>query len=78
MKQAVLHGCHVHAFEYFGGVTEEILYDNMKTAFIADNEGVWHPSRKLLGLANHYGFIPRRCRVRRPERRCYCGLESDG
>jgi len=26
--------CHIHAFDYFGGVTEEILYDRMKNVFI--------------------------------------------
>ena len=42
------------------------LYDNMKTAFICD-DGVWKVNRRLLSFANHYGFIPRRCRVRRPQ-----------
>ena len=26
--------CHQHAFDYFGGVTQEILYDNMKVVVI--------------------------------------------
>jgi transposase len=26
--------CHLHAFEYFGGYTEEILYDNIKTVIL--------------------------------------------
>lgn len=67
MDQATLHLCHVNAFEYFGGVPREILYDNMKTAFIRDIEGVWKPNKNLLQLAAHYGFRPRRCRVRRPQ-----------
>ena len=45
----------------------EILYDNMRTAFQPDAEGVWRPTKKLLALAVHYGFVPQRCRVRRPE-----------
>ena len=41
MKQSVLLFCHIAAFMYFGVVPREILYDNMKTAFICDAEGVW-------------------------------------
>lgn len=67
MDQATLHHCHVKAFEYFGGVPREILYDNMKTAFIRDSDGVWKANKHLLQLAAHYGFRPRRCRVRRPQ-----------
>lgn len=67
MRQSVLHGCHVKAFEYFGGVAREILYDNMKTAFVCDSEGNFYPNRKLLGFAHHYGYTPKRCMVRRPQ-----------
>ncbi|MBN1241863.1 MAG: IS21 family transposase [Spirochaetales bacterium] len=67
MDQATLLACHVLAFDCFGGVPCEILYDNMRTAFAPDAEGVWQPTKRLLALAAHYGFAPRRCRVRRPE-----------
>ncbi len=68
MKMSVLLACHVAAFAYFGGVPEEILYDNMKTAFVYNaDEGKFQPNKKLLQLASHYGFMPRRCRVRRPQ-----------
>jgi transposase len=41
--------CHIRAFEHFGGVPGEILYDRMKNVFI----------RKLAGkTALHYGFQP--------------------
>ncbi len=68
MNQATVLMCHVLAFQYFGGVPQEILYDNMKTAFIystADQK--WVPNKHLLSLARHYGFTPRRCQVRRPQ-----------
>jgi len=65
MKQSVMLDCHRRAFEYFGGVPREILYDNMKTAWCCMSDQGWQPNPKLMGLANHYGFIPRRCRVRR-------------
>jgi transposase len=67
MDSPTLLACHALAFAYFGGVPSEILYDNMRTAFQPDSEGVWRPTKKLLSLAVHYGFIPQRCRVRRPE-----------
>jgi hypothetical protein len=67
MDTATVLACHALAFAYFGGVPREILYDNMRTAFQPDAEGVWRPTKKLLALAVHYGFAPKRCRVRRPE-----------
>lgn len=67
MDQSTLLACHVLAFSSFGGVPCEILYDNMRTAFAPDADGLWHPTKRLLALAAHYGFAPLRCRVRRPE-----------
>jgi transposase len=67
MGTATLLACHALAFAYFGGVPSEILYDNMRTAFQPDAEGTWRPTKKLMALAVHYGFAPKRCRVRRPE-----------
>jgi transposase len=67
MKLDTLLSCHIDAFHYFGGVPHAILYDNMKTAFIADSSGVFHPQKSLMSLASHYGFVPERCRVRRPQ-----------
>jgi transposase len=67
MKQSVFLACHVLAFIYFGGVPREILYDNLKTAFVRGTDGRFEPNRKLLAFALHHGFVPRRCRVRRPE-----------
>jgi hypothetical protein len=67
MKQSFFEACHFKAFEYVGGVPKEILYDNMKTAFVCDAEGRFYPNKRLLALANHYGFVPKRCRIRRPQ-----------
>jgi hypothetical protein len=67
MREAVLLACLKEAFQYFGGVVNEVLFDNMKTAFLADAEGIFHPNLRLLSFAHHYGFVPRRCRVRRPQ-----------
>jgi len=57
--------CHVHAFEFFGGVPHEALYDNMKTV-VLERDGYgpgvhrFHPT--LWDLAKHYNFQPRLCR----------------
>jgi hypothetical protein len=67
MDQATLLACHTLAFEYFGGIPHEVLYDNMRTAFTWDEEGAFKPTLRLLTLAVHYGFSPKHCRVRRPE-----------
>lgn len=66
MTSATLLACHQEAFRFFGGVPTEILYDNMKTAWIFDGEA-WKPNKRLAAFAIHYGFTPKRCRVRRPE-----------
>jgi len=50
--------CHIHAFAYFGGVTEEILYDRMKNVFIGKIAGKNKFNDTLVGFALHYGFKP--------------------
>jgi len=67
MKQSLLLQAHIQAFQWFGGIPQEILYDNMKTAFCLNAEKEFKPNRKLLAFAHHYGFTPKRCRVRRPQ-----------
>jgi len=68
MKQPVLFACMKRAFNYFGGVPFEILFDNMKTAFLYDYEKEqWVVNPKMVVFAVHYGFKPKRCRVRRPQ-----------
>ena len=50
--------CHIHAFEYFGGVPDEILYDRMKNVYIGKVAGKKKFNSTLLGFALHYGFKP--------------------
>jgi transposase len=66
MKSATLLACHIEAFKYFSGVVREILYDNMKTAWL-NRGGVWEVHPALLAFAAHCGFEPKRCKVRRPQ-----------
>ena len=59
-----LRACHEHAFEAFGGVPQEALYDNMRTVVQQRNaygRGLhrFHPGLK--DLAHHYTFLPRLC-----------------
>jgi transposase len=50
--------CHIHAFEFFGGVPQEILYDRMKNVFIGRIAGRDKFNSYLTSFALHYGFRP--------------------
>lgn len=49
---------HIRAFEFFGGVPYEILYDRMKNVFIRRVAGKTTFTQSLVDLAVHYGFSP--------------------
>lgn len=58
-------GCHVRAFEFFGGIARELLYDNVKTVVIerdAYGAGLHRFHASLWDVAKHYNFQPRLCR----------------
>jgi transposase len=58
---------HRNALEFFGGVPQKIMIDNLKSAVLEHPRGgvpVYHP--RYLDLAAHYGFEPRACNVRAP------------
>ena len=58
--------CHQQAFEFFGGVPEKVMVDNLKSAVLEHRLGqpiVYNPH--YLDFAKHYGFDPRACNVRR-------------
>jgi transposase len=61
--------CHQHAFDWFGGLTDEILYDNPKTVVLKrDWDGrviEWHP--QFWDFAPYHGFTPRLCRPYRAQ-----------
>ena len=58
---------HEHAFEHFGGVTREILFDRMRTVVAGTVEGRprWNPTFEA--FARHWGFEPRACRPYRAQ-----------
>lgn len=62
-----LMSCLVRAFHYFGGVTEVLLTDNMKTIVDDRIDGQPKWNARFLDFASYYGFLPRACRPYRPE-----------
>lgn len=53
----------IRSFEYFGGVTAEVLVDNQKSAVLhASNSGSPKFNERFVDLAGQYGFIPHACR----------------
>jgi len=57
---------HIDFFEHLGGVTEEMIYDNMRVAvkrFVGSTEK--EPTQGLLELSNYYHFGFRFCNVRK-------------
>lgn len=59
--------CHVHAFNYFGGVTRLLISDNCKTATISNTHYDTILNRSYQELAEHYGTAIVPARVRRPQ-----------
>jgi transposase len=58
----------LRSFEYFGGVTQEVLVDNQKSAVLSHSVGqgaVFNP--RFVDLAGYYGFTPRACRPYRAQ-----------
>lgn len=53
----------IRSLEYFGGVPEEVLVDNQKSAVLKPaHRGKPTFNERFLDLAGHYGFTPRACR----------------
>jgi len=58
---------HQHAFEFFGGVPQRVVLDNLKAAIL---RACWHDpavQRSYRDCAEHYGFLIAPCRPRTPE-----------
>lgn len=56
-KKLTFFRCHIHAFEYFGGVPEKVVPDNLKAAVVKASFTDPVVNRVYLRLAEHYGFI---------------------
>ena len=59
--------CHVHAFNYFGGVTRLLIPDNCKTATSSNTRYDTVLNRSYQELADYYGTAIVPARVRRPK-----------
>jgi transposase len=62
--------CQQHAWEYFGGITRDVIVDNCKVAVLRHPRGqpaVLNPH--YLDFANHYGFAIKACAVHQPQQK---------
>ncbi len=65
MRQETFQQCHINAFEYFGGIPQTILYDNLKSVVIQrdkygkNNHGF---NNAFLDFSKTYKFIPKLCK----------------
>lgn len=67
-KQEHFLGCHARAFEYFSGVPESVMVDNLKSAVLQNKRGeppVWNP--RYAEFAQDYGFAIVACNPRSPQ-----------
>ncbi len=72
LAQSMEHFLHAHrnAWEYFGGVTAEVMVDNAKTAVLDHPRGgppAFHP--RYLDFAQHYGFRIKACAPAQPQQK---------
>lgn len=69
-KLDTLLSCHENAFDYFGGVPFEVLYDNMKTVITERDcygQGKHRLQSAFWDFSKHHNFIPRVCRPYRAQ-----------
>ena len=67
MKQENWLMCHVHAYEYFGGVTRVLVPDNLKTGIVANTRYETQLNESYRELAEYYGTAIVPARVRKPQ-----------
>lgn len=74
-RQETFFQCHIRAFEFFGGVPEQVVPDNLKAAVIKASHEDPLVNRAYRSLARHYGFTINPCLPRTPEHKG--GVEND-
>lgn len=74
-KQQTFFDCHIHSFEFFGGVPEKVIPDNLKAAVIRASFDDPLINRAYRKLAEHYRFMICPCMPYTPEHKG--GVESD-
>ena len=67
MKQDIFLACHINAFRFFGGVPQNIVYDNLKSVVLSrlGKDIRFNPS--MLDFAAYYGFKLKVCNPRAPQ-----------
>ncbi len=58
--------CHKRAFNYFGGVPENVKIDNLKAGILEADFYEPTVQRSYAAFAAHYGFHPEPCRIYTP------------
>ena len=56
---------HMEAFEYFGGVPDKVLHDNLKTGVSERLGPLIRFNEQFLEFASHYAFAPKAANIRR-------------
>ena len=59
--------CHIHAYEYFGGVTRVLVPDNLRTGVTANTRYETQLNESYRELAEYYGTAIVPARVRKPQ-----------
>ena len=67
MKEDTFILCHVHAFEYFGGVTRLLIPDNLKTGVTRNTRYETVIPRAYREMSDHYGTAIVPARVKHPK-----------
>jgi len=66
-KLETLIRCHENAFNWFGGMPDEVLYDNPKTIVLGRTEGQVRLNPRFEDFLRAYGVTPLLCRPRRAQ-----------
>jgi transposase len=66
-RQETFFACHIHAFEYFGGVPRKVVPDNLKAAVITASMQDPTINVAYQQLAQHYGFLISPCLPYHPQ-----------
>ena len=67
MKQENWLTCHIHAYEYFGGVTRVLVPDNLKTGVVLNTKNETKLNESYREMAQYYGTAIVPARVRKPQ-----------
>jgi Integrase core domain len=67
--------CHIHAFEWFGGVPAKVVLDNLKAGVIKSTIDNDQLNRSYQGMAEHYHILIDPCLPNTPQHKG--GVESD-